>query len=81
MFVMDIRENISRKKDWSSIGSIVERLNKIINDMDPLNLLVFGKRVFEMSTTCSYIELFFPIAKFSTLCRMRKCRREVTSKR
>ena len=60
---MDIRENISRKKDWSSIGSIVERLNKIINDMDPLNLLVFGKRVFEMSTTCSYIELFFSNSK------------------
>ena len=79
---MDIRENISRKKDWLSIGSIVERLNKIINDMDPLNLLVFGKRVFEMSTTCYCIELFFPTAKFSTLCRTRKCRRrEVTSKR
>ena len=35
-----------------------------------------------MSTTCYCIELFFPTAKFSTLCRKRKCRRrEVTSKR
>ena len=41
MFVMDIRENISRKKDWSSIGSIVERLNKIINDINGDNKNIF----------------------------------------